>query len=238
MRRTLLSLPLVALSCLAHAQDTLPASAIASRVVDFHTERVSLHWKNDSGAVLGNLGALRTHVEHHGSTLLFGMNGGMFTPGQTPVGLYVEEGRMLSVTDQRTEGRGNFYLQPNGVFGLLKDGTPFVVPTAETPAVHLIHYATQSGPMLLVGGRINKLFTPGSENLHIRNGVGILADGRVLFAISRVPVNFHDFATWFLEQGCTNALYLDGAVSAAYDPSSGKNDLDGALGVLIAVTAR
>lgn len=238
MRRTLLYILLIALSCLAHAQDTLPASAIASRVVDPRTERISLHWKNDSGAVIGNLGALRTHMAEAGADLLFGMNGGMFTPGHAPVGLYVEEGRMLSVTDQRTEGRGNFYMQPNGVFGLLNDGTPFVVPTAETPAVHLVHYATQSGPMLLVDGMINRLFTPGSKNLNIRNGVGILADGRVLFAISRDPVNFYDFANWFLEQGCTHALYLDGAVSAAYDPSSGMNDLDGALGVLIAVTAR
>jgi uncharacterized protein YigE (DUF2233 family) len=162
----------------------------------------------------------------------------MFTPAHAPVGLYVEDGRILSVTDQRTEGRGNFYLQPNGVFGVLNDGSAFVVPTADTPALHLVHYATQSGPMLLVDGRINKVFTQGSKNLNIRNGVGLLPDGKVLFAISLEPVNFHDFASWFLQQGCTTALYLDGSISKAYDPSAGLNGLDGSLGVLIAVTAR
>lgn len=90
--------------------------------------------------------------------------------------------------------------------------------------------------MLLVKGVINAQFKQGSANLNIRNGVGIMPDGRVVFAISREPVNFFDFASWFKDQGCMDALYLDGAISRAYIPEAGVDQRDGLLGVLIAVT--
>ena len=92
------------------------------------------------------------------------------------------------------------------------------------------------GAIWMKSGRvINAQFKQGSINLNIRNGVGIMPDGRVVFAISREPVNFFDFGGWFKTQGCTEALYLDGAISRAYIPEAGMDQRDGQLGVLIAV---
>lgn len=210
---------------------------IASRVVDPQREPISLHWKDDQGQVIGNLGILKTLLHTRGKQMIFGMNGGMFTADHGPVGLYIEEGRILQRIDRRTEGRGNFHMQPNGVFGVRTDGTAFVKTTAAMTDMRGVRYATQSGPMLIADGVINDHFTPGSKNIHIRNGVGVRNDGHVVFAISREPVNFHDFATWFKEQGCANALYLDGAVSKVYIPEARMQDLDGELGILIAVSA-
>lgn len=49
-------------------------------------------------------------------------------------------------------------------------------------------------------------------------------------------INFFDFATYFQERGCKNALYLDGFVSRAYIPSKNWKQLDGNFGVIIGVT--
>ncbi|MCE3260121.1 MAG: hypothetical protein K0S12_1762, partial [Bacteroidetes bacterium] len=99
-----------------------------------------------------------------------------------------------------------------------------------------VDYATQSGPMLVINGKLHPDFREGSKNLNIRNGVGILPDGKILFAISKVPVNFFDFAMYFKKKGCKNALYLDGFVSRAYLPEKDWQQTDGDFGVIIAVT--
>lgn len=226
----------VAALFLLAASTELPDGRFAQRIVDPAAEAISMHWKNDSGEVIGNIGGLQRWLGARGRTLRFAMNGGMYTKTFAPVGLYVEEGRILKAIDRRTEGKDNFHMQPNGVFGILSDGSPFVRRTAEMKSMLDVRFATQSGPMLVTDGAINPLFTPGSKNVHIRNGVGVMPDGRVLFAISREPVNFHDFASYFLDQGCSNALYLDGFVSKAFIPEVNMAEMDGQLGVLIAVS--
>lgn len=77
-----------------------------------------------------------------------------------------------------------------------------------------------------------------SANVNIRNGVGILPDGNVLFAMSKTEVNFYDFARFFKDKGCTNALYLDGFVSRAYAPSENWQQIDGNFGVMIGVSKK
>ena len=99
-----------------------------------------------------------------------------------------------------------------------------------------IRYATQSGPMLLINGNMHPKFTKGSKHIHIRNGVGILPNGNLLFAMSKDSINFYDFASYFAEQGCENALYLDGAISKTYLPSKGIEESTGKFGVIIAET--
>ena len=61
------------------------------------------------------------------------------------------------------------------------------------------------------------------------------ADGKVLLAISKVPVNLYDFALYFKKAGCKNALYLDGFVSRIYDPTQNALPGNEKFGVLIGV---
>ena len=208
---------------------------IAAVVIDPQQQPITMHWKAPDGSVFGNIGELDKWARATGRAVHFAMNGGMFTPAQAPVGLYVEEGVEFQGLDTGTVGSGNFRMQPNGVFGITRSGSAFVRTTGAYSTLGPVRYATQSGPMLLVKGVINSNFRAGSSNLHIRNGVGLLPNGSVLFAISKEPVNFHDFATFFKEQGCTEALYLDGAISRAVIPSAGIDQRNGVLGVLIAV---
>jgi uncharacterized protein YigE (DUF2233 family) len=97
-------------------------------------------------------------------------------------------------------------------------------------------YATQSGPMLVIGGKIHPKFDPQSSSLKKRNGVGIAADGTVIFAISEGNVRLHDFATLFRDAlGCDNALFLDGTISALYVPEWHRSDDAYPLGPIISV---
>ena len=72
--------------------------------------------------------------------------------------------------------------------------------------------------------------------MQVRNGVGLLPDGRVLLAMSSAKINFYDFADYFRRAGCRQALYLDGFVSRTYAPAAGWNPLDGDSGVIIGIT--
>jgi uncharacterized protein YigE (DUF2233 family) len=91
--------------------------------------------------------------------------------------------------------------------------------------------------MLLVNGQINraKAFASTSPSKTIRNGVGIRKDGHVVMAISNRPVNFHEFALYMQQQGCINALYLDGGISAMHCPRLGRFGQGRKLGPLLAV---
>lgn len=204
-------------------------------VVSLKEQDVKIFWQGADSLPLRNLQKLKAQIEGSGRPMLFGMNAGMYMPDNSPQGLYIENGNMHVPLDTG-EGYGNFYLKPNGVF-LIRNGTAEVVETRAFPrSDSSIQYATQSGPMLLIDGAIHPAFREGSTNLHIRNGVGMIAPDKIIFAISQKPVNFFDFASLFKEQfGCANALYLDGAISKMYLPELNRSDLTGNLGPLIGI---
>jgi uncharacterized protein YigE (DUF2233 family) len=90
--------------------------------------------------------------------------------------------------------------------------------------------------MLLINNVIHPAFKDGSTNVNIRNGVGILPNGNIVFAMSKEAINFYEFAKYFKSLGCQNALYLDGFVSKTYLPEKKWIQTDGDFGVIIAVT--
>ncbi len=143
------------------------------------------------------------------------MNGGMYHDDLAPVGLYVEaKNRTQKISTKG--GRGNFHLLPNGVFWS-KDGKLGVTETKSFLKRKIIpDFATQSGPMLVINGKLHPRFLRNSDSAKIRNGVGVSADGRwVHFAISEGFVNFWTFGTLFRDVlEAPNALFLDGTISA------------------------
>lgn len=171
--------------------------------------------------------------------LIFATNGGMFEPSGAPKGLYIEAGDTLVPLDTISERVGylNFYLQPNGVFGIDKRGAAHVMTTQEFRLQKPeLEYATQSGPMLVIDNKIHPAFTRGSRNKYIRSGVGIIDTDHIVFLISNRPVNFFDFATLFRDYfGCKNALYLDGAISEMYLPPLKREKLEGNFGPIIGI---
>jgi uncharacterized protein YigE (DUF2233 family) len=204
-------------------------------IVSPQKQAFKLYWRDDKLANFGRLQNLQQWLAKNRQKLLFAMNGGMYKPDGLPQGLFIENGKELAVLDT-TSGAGNFYLKPNGVFYLTTDNRFVVCKTSKYKNNGKIKYATQSGPMLIIDGQIHPAFKAGSTNVNIRNGVGILPDGRVIFAMSKTAVNFYDFANYFKSLDCKNALYLDGVVSRTYLPERNWIQTDGDFGVIIGIT--
>ena len=208
---------------------------IISYTIDPKSKDIAFYWKDDNGKKIQSIGNLKTFVESKNQKLIFAMNGGMFNASFSPQGLFIEQFDVLTPLDT-CSGNGNFYLKPNGVFYITEHNKPVICKTEEFKNNNQIKFATQSGPMLIIDGEIHPAFTQGSNNIHIRNGVGILPDNKVIFAISKNKINFYDFASYFKSLGCKNALYLDGYVSRTYLPEKDWIQTDGNLGVIIGVT--
>jgi uncharacterized protein YigE (DUF2233 family) len=195
--------------------------------VDLRRYEVRLFWKGSDGEPFGSLSRLRSAPE--GSRLVFAMNAGMYHEDKSPVGLYVENGREVRKANTAS-GPGNFHLKPNGIF-FVSGATGGVIETAlflkRRPKVD---FATQSGPMLVINGRIHPKISENGASRKIRNGVGVRDRHTAVFAVSNSPVTFGEFAHLFRDElGCTNALFLDGSISSLYAPSLRR--LDGLMPV-------
>lgn len=204
--------------------------------VDLRKERVRVFWLGADGLPYSSLSTLADKV---GPKLSFAMNGGMYDKGQAPVGLYVEEGREMKAVST-ANGPGNFHLKPNGIF-YVKGERAGVAETARYLRQKIKpDFATQSGPMLVIDGRIHPKISADGPSQKIRNGVGVRDEGHTaLFAISERPVTFGAFARLFKDTlGCANALFLDGSVSSLYAPGINRSDLSRPLGPLVGAVAK
>jgi uncharacterized protein YigE (DUF2233 family) len=206
-------------------------------IVNVQKSKLHFFWKNKKGDKYLSFKNLLYDLHKENQTLLFATNAGMFTPRNTPQGLYVEKGEKLIPLDLSKQGDGNFYMKPNGVFIINSEGNAYVKSSEEfAQCKDSILYATQSGPMLLHQGKIHPSFTKGSENKYIRSGVGIISPHKIVFVISREPVNFYDFASLFKDYfQCSEALYLDGAISKMFLPEIGRFDMEGDFGPMIGI---
>jgi uncharacterized protein YigE (DUF2233 family) len=203
--------------------------------VDTKKQDLKLYWKDEKKEIFRSIQNLKLWLDKNKRKLVFAMNAGMYKTDNSPLGLYIEDKVTLSPLN-KLSGDGNFYLKPNGVFYITTDNIPVICNTINFKNNGQIKYATQSGPMLVMDGKIHAAFKEGSSNLNIRNGVGILPDNKVVFAMSKIGVNFYDFANYFKRIGCKNALYLDGFVSRTYLPEKKWIHTDGNFGVIIGVT--
>ncbi|MCA0013502.1 phosphodiester glycosidase family protein [Mesorhizobium sp. B292B1B] len=206
--------------------------------VDPKHYRIELFWKDPAGKPYQSLHNLGDAQRQAGRTMLFAINAGMYHPNLAPVGLYIERGQELAPAKVGS-GSGNFSLQPNGIF-YISDGKAAVRATRDflkkRPPTD---YATQSGPMLVIDGRLHQKFRADSTSRKTRDGVGVRRDGVAVFAISNGTVTFHAFARLFRDGlGCDNALFLDGSISSLLAPAIGRNDDYWNLGPMIGVFRR
>jgi uncharacterized protein YigE (DUF2233 family) len=171
--------------------------------------------------------------------IAFAVNGGMFDEDGRPIGYYVEKSNRTK-TLNRAKGPGNFHLLPNGVF--FGTGEKWRVLSAGQFSEEIKQrpeFGTQSGPMLVIDGKLHPRISEDGESRVIRNAVGVDDQGRAHFVISDAPLSFGKLARYFRDELKTpNALFLDGNVSSLWDPATGRMDETVPLGPLIAVENR
>lgn len=201
--------------------------------IDLRETRLELFNLDGEGAPLGSFSALAESLSAEGKELGFAMNAGMFDEGLKPIGLYVENGTQAKKLNRR-DGYGNFHVKPNGVFYITGNRVGVAATDAYVKLNEKPDFATQSGPMLVIDGKIHPKFSPGGLSYKMRNGVGVLNAHTAIFVISENAVNFYDFALLFRDGlKCTNALFFDGTVSSLYSPELGRNDGFAALGPMV-----
>ena len=191
--------------------------------------RLQLVARDTRGRPVRTIARADSIARARGERLLFATNAGLYERVDSATGMLVADGGHTYSRLNRGAGPprpcrvANFYCAPNGVF-FLAGGRAAVLPTADfarRPAsAARVQLATQSGPLLVRRGELAQRFDPASRSRLVRNGVGVRADGTVVFAISDDGVSFHQFATAFRDAlDCENALFLDGTISQLYSGS-------------------
>ncbi|MEK9568509.1 MAG: phosphodiester glycosidase family protein [Paracoccaceae bacterium] len=199
---------------------------------------IRLFLRDKNGKNFGQFQRLNMSLTEQGLNIVFATNGGMYHANRSPVGLYVENFTQYSplITGN---GPGNFGLVPNGVFCFNKKEFQIIETSKFALTKKPCQYATQSGPMLAIDGKIHPKFLKDGSSKFIRSGVGVTKNGlKAVFLISNEAINFYQFASTFLEHlDIDNALYLDGNVSRLYSPKYDRLDFGFDLGPIVAVVA-
>ena len=199
---------------------------------------VRLFLNDKTGKIFGQFQKLDNFLTEQGLNIIFATNGGMYHADRSPVGMYIENFNEFSPLITRN-GPGNFGLLPNGIFCFNKREFLILETKRFSQAKKQCQYATQSGPLLVIDGKIHPKFIKDGTSKFVRSGVGITRDrSKAIFLISNKAVNFHHFASTFLDHfKIYNALYLDGNISRLYSPKLNRIDFGFDIGPIVAVVA-
>lgn len=201
-------------------------------VCDPKDGRLELYAATSSEAPIRSFAELQSRID--ASHVAFAMNAGMFDEAGRPIGMTIANGKSIRKVNTR-DGYGNFHLKPNGVFMVLCGGKRAAIFKSDAiPEFRCApRLGTQSGPMLVIDGKLHPKFEADGQSRHIRNGVGV-RDGKALFVITEDFVSFGKFARFFRDRLKTpDALFFDGSVSSLWDPANGRQDSHAPLGPII-----
>ena len=174
---------------------------------DIHVFRFDLHdYQMQLASTMQN-NRLATIAELvHTNHAAIGVNGGFFSPELKPLGLRINQGEVKNKL-KPTAWWGVFYTRGANAYVVAKN--------AFKPHKN-IDFAVQSGPRLIIDGKIAPL-KPGEAN---RTALGITRDGKVVLLVtSDFPLSTAELAEIMqqpAERGgldCVNALNLDGGSS-------------------------
>lgn len=152
------------------------------------------------------------------STDKFAMNGQMYQIGNyAPVGLYVENRKIIHKANLVNNNSINFGINPQAVFFIDTFGKAGMVDAKKANAKSY-QYATQIAPMLLINGEVNEILKGFKGKCRDRNGIGIKSNGEIVFLIAKKYTTFPEFADMFKDRGCVTAAFIDGGISEHWIP--------------------
>jgi len=166
-----------------------------------------------------------SNLSREGIAPLLVTNAGIYGADNRPVGLLVSpKGKVHGVTT-RTDtdsAHGNFSWD-SAVFQISDADVARIVAAKDWHGSSQVVATTQSGPQLASAGKINSSFPIQSESSYLRTAIGVDEKNRSLVdvVVSREPVTLYELATFMVSNlHCSEALHLDGDLSAFYLPST------------------
>lgn len=168
--------------------------------------------------------AVASQLEQSGIHPILVTNAGIYGTDYRALGLLISPAGKIHALNNASGTTGNFSWD-SAVFQVLDDGTASIIPATNWQQNAHAIAATQSGPQLATLGKINRSIPPRSTRMYLRTAVGIDAsDPRLVhLVVSEDPITLFALAN-FMAGGihCSEALHLDGDLSAFYIPSKRK----------------
>ena len=75
--------------------------------IDLKKQQLQFYWKDEKGQIYRSLATLKQSLEAKGKKLLFATNGGMYQTDNSPLGLYIENGKVV-ISLNTKNATGNF----------------------------------------------------------------------------------------------------------------------------------
>jgi len=138
---------------------------------------------------------------------ILAVNASYFLADYTPLGLLISGGRVLQ--KPRKVDWGVFFV---------RQGRASLVHVRDVTDTEGMEFAVQAGPRLVVDGQATRLKPQRAR----RTLIGVDGQGRVVLAVSVMPLLLSEAAEFLISQGVTAALNLDGGPSSQlYYPGAG-----------------
>jgi len=192
-------------------------------VADINLESQEIVFTTSDDGKKETFSAVISSVSRFGVKPILVTNAGIYGTDNRPLGLLISpKGKLHDVNTQTGTVHGNFSWD-SAVFQISDDGTASIVPASSWRDSRHTIAATQSGPQLASLGKINQSFQAQSKWSFSRTAIGVNQSNRKLvhLVVSRNAVTLFELATFMVnELHCSEALHLDGDLSAFYIPSS------------------
>jgi uncharacterized protein YigE (DUF2233 family) len=142
------------------------------------------------------------------------VNGMIFDGDYSPTGGYIDNGvQKKDWTDPETK-TGNFATR-NGIFGKTKAGKMILISYEDLNSLPVMQWAFQNGP-ILIRNSINVCNAQSTSDDFRRSGIGYRNDGSLVVVVAIKPCTPWTLAEELKQQGCIDAIYLDGANPTGY----------------------
>jgi uncharacterized protein YigE (DUF2233 family) len=164
---------------------------------------------------------ISSEISRPGANPILMTNGGIYGTDNRPLGLLINQKKKQHELNPR-RGPGNFSWD-SAIFQVSDDGKASIVPARSWQhSTHVIS-ATQSGPQLARMSTINQSIPRQSERTYTRTAIGVDRSNRQLvhLTVTQEGVTLFELASFMVKElHCSEALHLDGSLSAFYIPAA------------------
>jgi len=136
------------------------------------------------------------------------VNGPLIDSNSIFTGGYIDNKKQIKNWEVSKEDNSDNFNTRNGILGADNKGNIFLSRSGSNTIPDNTQWAIQNGPVLLQDNE--NLCSPQNTSKMIRTGIGYNDKNELIVIATEEKVTPYEFAEIFKQQGCKNAIYLDG----------------------------